>query len=388
MRIGKWMLMGAALALGGACNVNPNQEYADALPQQDGLSLQITGAASEAATSLNTPNQGRVITGDDIGFVNSGLTSVPEFLQDARAGISELNEGVKNILDKVQDVVTSGDGKAISSDVREYGPKDIGNVTVRLFVKKFDATHFGWRIDAKPLGGDDSTYVIVMGGGIAKNPDPHRGRGFVGIDLDNWKSVDSTFTGEGKLLCGFAHVGNSKTLAYALKNFTPSTSTHDPVTAAFVGHRLDPTGESAVRLAGFFNLDGTATSAKEFVRLRAHWIPGTGGRADLLAVGGDIPAGTLYWGASCWDVSETETYKILVQCTGSTAGSTSSASCTVLSQTGNKATCASALGPDPETAQNVPTGDVNAVTPESSSPATPPTPPSGVSDGTGSAPNP
>ena len=98
-----------------------------------------------------------------------------------------------------------------------------------------------------------------------------------------------------------------------------------------------PSKITALRVFGKYNLSDSATAAKESVFARLRFIPGTGGRADILATGGDIATGHVYIGASCWDAQEGEVFKVLRDCTKNSAGT--AGSCTVVKKTGDVTAC-------------------------------------------------
>ena len=121
-----------------------------------------------------------------------------------------------------------------------------------------------------------------------------------------------------------------------------------------------------MRVLGPYNLPGTATSAKEKVLSSVRHIPGTGGRADIRAWGGDIAANITYVGSACWDAQEREVYRVLLRC--SEAGSPASCTEVVGSRVGSFQDC-------PEVALRgdvtPPEGTGTDVTPEPGNPGAP-----------------
>ena len=109
------------------------------------------------------------------------------------------------------------------------------------------------------------TKLVAAGGLISRGELAHRGRGTLGINLDNLKAVAPNATGQGKLMASFADTaGNAtKTLAYRLANFTPTR----PTTSLYGRPRGPPPGLglTRVRVIGKYNLKNTATEAKENV---------------------------------------------------------------------------------------------------------------------------
>lgn len=340
MHFGKVMILASAVALVSACG-HPDQEYADAVPDMGQVGLEIRGGTTEgfAATSSTS---GLQADEGDLAVVTQELGTLPEYLQHARAGIRELNEHVRQILDPILSTIRSEAAHLEPGQVRSW-TRERDGITFKLSVKKIAAGRFGWRVEAKPSGGEDSAYKIVMAGGITRAPALDRARGFLAVDLDTYKLVNTTFTGQGKLLAGYSHVRENKTVAYFLRNFTPSLANHEPVTAAFVGHRIASTGLTGVKMVARVNLENagaTPTDAKELVRIRVRFQPGVGGRGDLVATGGDIADGVWYYGVGCWNASEEETFKALFRCTRSASGP----ACEPVSRTGDRTACAVDLG--------------------------------------------
>jgi hypothetical protein len=272
------------------------------------------------------------------------LSNPPEYLAKTRQAIKDLNTFVGKIVGPIANVIATQAKEApADKDARIYGPHDQGNVTLLLTVKRKTAVRYGWKLDAKPLGGADSAYKTVAVGELQKIERAHRGRGFVGLDLDAFASVDSTSKATGKLLAAFAHTaGGAKVLAYRLKNFTPDSTQHAAVNGALYGHKT-PSGEAVVRFAGLTDAI-SGPNGDELMIGRLHWIPGTGGRADLLLPNkgvngtppnGDVPADKYIVAASCWDKSEQEGFKASFQCNVGQGPS----GCTVISTEGSRTAC-------------------------------------------------
>jgi hypothetical protein len=312
MRIGKSMMLGAALVL-AACGKDAGVDdtaFVEATPDLAGTSLEINSAAAA--------EDGAALIAE--GFsVNEGELNGQgqEFLEGARVQAKAVNAALKEAITPIVELVNAGGAEAEPGDVLVYGPKDRANATFLFTIKKVTEQRYVWKLQARPLGSTDAAaYKIVAAGGLTKGAAAHRGRGTIGITLDNLKSVAPNFPGQGKLMASFAHTaGNDKALSYRLANFTPNPANLEPVTGAFVGHRLQPSGATRVRVFGKYNLQNTATEQKENVFARLRFIPGIGGRADVFAGGGDIAADKYFIGSACWDAQEMEKFRILRQCT-------------------------------------------------------------------------
>jgi hypothetical protein len=312
IRMGKkTVILGAALMM-AACGGNDtvdDQAYQESTPDLAGTALAINGEASG--------EEGAALIAEGFG-VNQGELNGQgaEFLENARAEVKMLNAGLKEAITPIVELVKQQGPAAQPGDVLVYGPADRANATFKFTIKKATELRYVWKLEARPLGStDDAAYKIVSVGSLVKGAAAHRGRGTIGINLDNLKAVAPATLGQGKLLGSFAHTAsNDRTLAYRLAGFTPNATNHEPVTGAFVGHHREPSGINRVRVFGKYNLKNTATAEKENVFAAVRWLPGVGGRADIFAAGGDIASNKFFIGSACWDRLEMEKFRILREC--------------------------------------------------------------------------
>ncbi|MFL5349987.1 MAG: hypothetical protein ACJ8AT_34860 [Hyalangium sp.] len=361
-RMGKTMMLGAALVLAACGGKDADTEYVEATPDLSGTALEINGeaAAEEGAAQLV---EGFGVNQDELNGQGQ------EFLENARVEVKALNSMLKAAITPIVELVNQGGAKAQPGDVQVYGPTDRADATFKFTIKKQAVGRFVWKLEARPLGStDDSAYKLVAAGRLVKGEIAHRGRGSIAVNLDNLKAVATpgSFTGAGKLLGSFAHSAlGEKTLAYRLVGFTPNAANHEPVTGAFVGHHR-ATGISRVRVFGKYNLKNTASDAKENVFASLRHIQGVGGRADVFAAGGDIADNKFYIGSACWDAAELEKFRILRECIKGQPLT----SCTVVagSQVGTRDACPAAelRGDDAP-----PSGDPSDVSQEPDAPADP-----------------
>lgn len=332
------LILSAVVSLAVSCGrLRADAEFYEGVPTLEGLTLEVTGDASEGAA------QGRAPGGVDLVVSPLDVDAAPELLRHTRAGVRLVNQTVKRAFEIVHALMEE-EGQLVREGVRVYGPQDRDQVTYRLTVRRFTATSFGFKLQAKPVGAEDSAYQAVMGGAMTRGDEAHRGRGVVGINLDRYKLVDPAFPGQGVLLAGFAHRSEGKALAFRAQAFTPNAVEHPALSAAFVGWRRHSDGGTGVRLATQANLENleNGTEAKELIALRARWIPEVGGRAAAVATGGDIPEGTAYLAHACWNAATEETFKVLSRCVRNEDGTRGE--CAVVHQSGSRETCRVELG--------------------------------------------
>jgi hypothetical protein len=372
MRLSKAMMLGSVLALATACggdDVN-DTEYVESMPDLAGLSMEINEGADEGAR----------LVAEGFGEYEAALqaqATAPEYLEGARMSIRALNAVLKEQITRLVEL-TNGDLKESKpGDVLVYGPRDGANANWRLQVKKLGERRFGWKLEARPLGStDDTAFKVVSAGRMARGEVANRGRGTLGVNLDVLKQVAPNTPGQGKLLASFAHPpAGGKVLSYRLVGFTPNATNHEPVSGAFVGHKLAG-GLTRIRVVAqkdFTSLPNN-TSAKETFVNRVRFKPGVGGRADIVVFGGDVPVNQIYLGAACWDPQEQEKFKVLRVCTKQEGAPPQ---CEIIASTGSRAACpADNFLNDMEPPQQNP--DPGDTAPEPDAPEAPEAPPADV----------
>ena len=347
MKFNRHAFLALATLLAAACGSSTSTDpFQASVPDYGGLSLEATGAASEGATLTS---DGAALTGtSSSALTSSGL----EFLPAIRTAIHDLNQGVKQFFEPIGNLIASQGTDIVVGTSKTFGPQDKDGVTYLLTVRRIGEHRYAWKLEGKPAGADATVAFTRLAVGTvfhAENDMAHRGRGQIGIDLDAFKTVKPAFAGQGKLYGAYSHydstdssgvAGDSKTLIYVLSNFTIDASTTPPVSAAFVGHK-NRAGIRGVRVLYYGDLPDFVGSPDlaELLLGRARFKPGVGGRADALVTGGDVPAGTLIYGAECWDMAETLTWKKVWSCTAPGV-------CTVVSESGDRTACAVDLRDD------------------------------------------
>ena len=125
MRLGMYVVASAALAL-CACGAAESDEYTESIPDMDAVGMELTGADSEGLSDAHAMSSG--LTAEELAFVQSAVSDVPEFLKDVREGIHELNQGVKMVLAPVMEAISQGARKEERGSVRTI-TQDHGTVT-------------------------------------------------------------------------------------------------------------------------------------------------------------------------------------------------------------------------------------------------------------------
>jgi len=345
MKLARQSFLAAGLLLAVACGSSTNapDEYLAAVPTFSGLSAEVSGASAEGTgPALSAGAQASLVAPGGDAALQAGTS--PEWLPKIRDAIQSLNQGLKDAFGPVEQLVLTSGPSQVQGQVYTYGPFDKDGFSYLLSVVRVAGNHYAWKLQVKASADATTAYVTFAAGTTFKVPSDqvHRGRGTIGINLDAYKTVVTTFPGQGKLFVAFSHHGfgpaavdagvtdQSKTLIYGLRNFSADTSKWQPVDAVFYAHKNGLSGVTSVRVASYADIPEIPndTPAKELFLGRARFNPGVGGRAEVAVLDGDL-AGKVFFGRECWDVAEQLVFKATALCTLGEVPGTGSCSWTV-----------------------------------------------------------
>ncbi|HEY6003241.1 MAG TPA: hypothetical protein VIV57_10220 [Anaeromyxobacter sp.] len=395
------LLVAAAVALGlAACGNKTTPDFAAGTPDSAGLTLETTGGSGDGLIA-SAPSGGASALSVN-GSIDALTCQSYELTCNIRRSIAGVNLFIRGALEPVEALIVLGPVSEPSDDVRVYGPTPLpqGNpvANFRLSVKFMGNDTFRWKLEAQALMPPDAPFLVVMAGQLQRGDVPHRGRGFIGIDVDQLNAVNPTaFPGQGKLLAAFAHVGLQKALVYAAKQFQVAGMAA-PVTAVFTGWK-NSLGQARVRLAAindFVAANGTAP-ANELLLSRIGYWPLLGGRTAVAVLGGNVPDYSVadfdvkaFVGLECFGTGIGVTYRAMFVCGTNTVqsvdechpdatfnGSANAVGIDPLDPNDGPAAGACAAGTELYDASGLPTNP-DSTAQEPDAPATPDAPPSAM----------
>jgi hypothetical protein len=279
----------------------------DSIPAPEALTLEVTGAASEASAPAGLVALPEVAT---------AWPSTGDDLAAAQARIAALNSGIRSIFEHISAVATAAGAPAPGHGTL-YGPADRCTVaespcpdgaiaTFRLWVGNAVGRGGAFVLQAKPVGADDDAYASVAAGWMRRGAHLRRGAGQLWLDLDHLRAAASAFPGQGRLYGGFAAGPVAKAATYALVGFTPDPGAWAASTVWFRGIKT-AAGTARVRVATVKDLLTTGADT-ELGLAHVVYNPDLGGRAFALVgdytwdsvTHGDVPPGFYYFGRSCY----------------------------------------------------------------------------------------
>jgi hypothetical protein len=368
------LVLGALLQGCGSKAEVPEDGWLEGVPEQAAFELDLTGDASSEGLATDADSlEASAQIAEGLATTTEALDAdvAPE-LAHCRDAIRRLNAALRGFMEPIVALVRDSAPASEVGEVRSWGPIVRGDTEFQFVLRRGAPRHFGWLLQAR-VAGSDASFTTVAAGGISVGFRARRGRGSVGLDLDAVAGVDPTIVARGKLLAGFAHGPNGSTLGYALHDFTPDAEATPPLDALLRGVHLSD-GYNRLRLAFHGDVPGSASAAEEIVLARARHIRGLGGRADLLASGGDIADDSIWLVSECWGPRLSSVYRVVRDCPADGIGGDA---CVIVSETGSDALCPRNL-----LEAEFPPADPQAAMPDPESPEDDVPPPDAMPDGT------
>lgn len=321
-----------------------SDQYAEGAPELGALELKITNEpTTEGVASSDDAVDASAMTADELAnAAEASITDAASELGQARMAVRDLNQSLRNFLKPVVALIRDTEPTRTVGKVRIWGPVTRGATEYRLLLRASEGRRYSWRLDARAAG-EVRSFTRVAAGEITLGSQARRGRGTAGFDLDTLGSLDPQVQARGQLLVGFAHGKLGTKARYALHNFTRDPAQADGIDGLVQQIHLK-SGFSRLRLAYRGDLNGSPTPAQELILARVRHMAGRGGRSDLLAIGGDVPAGTAWVVSQCWNADLKQGYRVLRSCPRDGLFLTG---CTVIDTQGDPASCLNDLH-DPE----------------------------------------
>lgn len=310
MRLGAGAL---ALTL-AACGLQEGDPYLDAVPDAEGLTLELQGGAP-AGLALSVPGA------QEPAVAAASTPETNDDLAAAREKLRALNEAVRAVFARVAEVAASG-GRERPGGVKVFGPADrcvqqgpsgcAAEANLRLVVRRHTPLVGSFVLEARPVGATlEAAFAPVLSGYLVRGATPRRGAGRLWVNLENLgAAAGDGYLGQGFLVAGFASGPVAKAATFRMLGFTRDSSVHAPVTAAFSGF-LTPNQTARVRVAGFADLDKSGPDA-ELGLGHLVYNPTLGGRAFSIVSNwldrsttpptphGDVPADQYWFSRSCY----------------------------------------------------------------------------------------
>lgn len=213
---------------------------------------------------------------------------------------SDVNELISTVLENVEAVTeypaswTDDESTAIWGPFSE-GPLDPNETA--LSVHYDGATDiYTWSVSQKPKDASDDEYKAIIAGQVEAGATEDASEGWFAIDFELMQELNPTEDFTGKFVCTYDVDGNNVEASAAFEDFGDS----DELINALYHYEQEIGGDGFMDLV--LETDITGSGDDELGLMRSRWTNEGAGRADILAMGGDLDdLGFVAQWSECWD---------------------------------------------------------------------------------------
>ncbi len=285
MRTMVCLILGSLVA---GCSAS-NESYETALPTRDALAINVPGAS--APTSA-------------VGVRDDALPAAPATLYTLTRQIATQLNGDAAIFFDLIDQAVATPPTAHDASNEYWGPftPPLSPMTMALAVQPVDSERYNFFLGGKPKGAPDSAFVGLLGGS-AHRVDATHGSGQLEVNFSTLNTLDpTTHSATGAIAFVHDNTADPRTVDVHFGNFLDGTPGATPLNATYhYAEHADTSG--SFQFATRTNFDNDANGVLEDVTLLSRWLASGAGRADLIASGGDLPAGFVVHATECWDAN-------------------------------------------------------------------------------------
>ncbi len=280
----------SVLALTSACGDDGvDNRYQQALPSADVLTVNVP---AESSAALTMSREG------EIGTTRSALVGQPaDFYVSTYYQARRINRFGRGVLE-ILEAITSTPPTATGANAAVWGPfrddREPNEFRLGVEERTQPELHYAWQLEGRPVSGGDFT---ALAGGAFQPTAPEQGQGWFAVDFDAIRMLDPTEEAEGQVAYAFAKTDEGVAVRMMASEPSPAGG-ETPIAYAF-GENAEGFGYVLFAFADNIDDDPNRTAEEDLV-VRTRWRPDGKGRADVLAVRGDVGAGFVQV-SQCWD---------------------------------------------------------------------------------------
>jgi hypothetical protein len=255
-------------------------EFAEAIPDADGVALKVPEANGQALTA--------------------GDATVAVYYVLSRNLVRDLNGAVAHVLGLAHAIVSSPATER-EPGRRVWGPwtADLEPLAYRFVVERAGADVYDWSLEARPRNDPAAAFVAVLHGRHHRVL-PHRGDGSFVLDWDAAAAVDPTAGARpyerGQIRATYDNGGADTAVALQLAEVPLREDPATRIDASYAYART-AAGPGELTYGTLLDLDGDAAADRLAVHTR--WRADGAGRADVAAAATAWP-GLLVQASECW----------------------------------------------------------------------------------------
>ncbi len=273
------------VVLGGCAAEDPVDEYRDAIPSSELLSVSIPGMSSSEAGAAR-------------GALIGERAKTYELTYDVSNGI---NDGLRETLEVIYAVAQTPPHAVDGTHAAWVFGEPLSALDYALIVNVVGERRYEYVLTAKLRGASDDDYKALVAGVTTETDEGLSGD--IVVDLDAGHALsDLEHPSTGQIAATWSVRENQRSVR-ALLEGDNDDGMRVPGAYTF---RVDDSGAGSFEFATRSNIaDGEAL---ENVAVKTRWQGSGLGRGDMVIEGGDVAEGTLVFAHECWDRSFARSY--------------------------------------------------------------------------------
>lgn len=314
MRTWNRILIPAFAVIAAACGAGPaDQEFVDAAPNFESMSMDITGDADQEGLNSASGVVEQNLSGTDLGLV-----------MHARWAARLTNKHIGRVLKLVNHLLKAPPTE-ITEDTHVWlrqGPDKKVEVEVKLTVTKDSDTHFTYTLEVRKTGENDASFVKVAEGDLTKGAVKGERSGTITVHYEKLAGKDGNVKASGDLQITFSVADGQKDVIATWTRFKDDLEgTSKDITGKYHFRKFIHTGNAAMRFARDVTTSFLGADYESQFRVIARWKVEVGGvaRAKLVI---SAPSREKTWKSiECWNRSLDLRYRLVVKDDGTTESS-------------------------------------------------------------------
>jgi hypothetical protein len=280
-------------ALGVGCSA-VGDPFVAALPTREAIAIRVPGDSPGGTSAASQ----QALLGAQADFYT--LTRQISF---------QVNGSAATLLTMIEKAVASPPTTQ-SGTHTFWGPftDALSPMTVMLAVNRVSGDDYMFFLGGKPKGAPDSVDFTGLMGGTSHRVDAAHGSGQIDVNFTGMNALDPTVNrATGILSIVHDNTADPRTVEAHFGNFLDGKPGSTPLNAHYqYTERADRSGTFKFLL--LTNFDTDPQNVLEVAEVSSRWLGSGAGRADLVAMGGSLPAGVVVRAAECWSASFARTY--------------------------------------------------------------------------------
>ena len=282
------LLAGAMLA---GCLRAPEDEYRDAVPRSEELSVEVPGSGGEgSAGRASAP-----VVGERADFY--------QLTRDTSRGVN----GTLWVTLAILHHVVSYPATEVHEDHAVWGPwtETLSPITYKLIVERVETGHYRYVLQGKPRAEGDEAFVDLLGGETEVDDEAGVKRGTIGYNIDAAHALDE---GEhpyrGRIAASWDAGASPRVVEAGFEGIFNERG-EGPVDALY-RYRENDDGSGSFEFGMRADIANDGSLAEDVV-IMTRWDASGAGRGDAIIQGGDA-GGEVVYANECWDASFDRTY--------------------------------------------------------------------------------